>query len=80
MKYYTLEACEKLISKFADIENSEINTIDEGVLGLGLMVLTAPNKKTAIIREIYVNAWSSTHSVTLYNKTPKKYLKLIESL
>ena len=50
--------------------------IEEGVLGLGKILLhSAPKKCTIIITERYVNAWSSTHTVRQYKKAPKKYQK-----
>jgi hypothetical protein len=69
---YTLSACEKLISFYAEIGGT-IETIEEGCLGLGLIICTAEGKKTAVIQEHYLNEWSSTHTIRLYDKTPKKY-------
>ena len=74
--FYSLESCEKLINKYVEI-GGETLTIKEGSLGLGTVICVANGKKTAIIQEVYLNAWSSRHKVTMYNKTPKKYLKFI---
>ena len=76
---YTYQQIDKLISRYSEIENSTIIQTWEGVLGSGNWILAAPGKKTAIITEIYVNAWNSTHVIKMYNKTPKKYLKIIEN-
>jgi hypothetical protein len=76
---YNYRQIDNLISKYANIENSEVIQVREGVLGSGDWICTAPNKKTAIIKEIYVNAWSSTHIVKFYNKTPKKYINIINN-
>jgi hypothetical protein len=73
---YSLAACEKLINKYSEI-GGETLTIKEGTLGLGTVICVANGKKTAIIQEVYLNAWNSGHKVTMYNKTPKKYLKFI---
>lgn len=43
-------------------------------------IITAPNKKTAIIKEKYLNEWSSGVTIRLYNNTPKKYQTIIELL
>ena len=73
-KLYSLKSVERLIDRYLDIEGGEIKTIEEGVLGYGVTVCTAPNKKTSVIKEIYINGWSSGHTIRKYNKTPKKYL------
>jgi hypothetical protein len=77
--YYSLAACEELISRYVNKEG-EIITLHEGGVGLGTVVCTAEGCKTAIIQEVYLNEWSSTHTIRLYNKTPKKFLQLIENL
>lgn len=74
--FYSLAACEKLISKYLEI-GGETKIIQEGILGLGTVVCFANGKKTAIIQEVFLNEWSSGHKVTMYNKTPKKYLNII---
>ena len=76
---YNYRQIDKLIERYSEIENSEVIQLCEGVLGSGNWILTAPGKKTAVITEIYVNAWQSTHTLKMYNKTPKKYLKIIEN-
>jgi hypothetical protein len=73
MKLFTLDACERLISHYED-KGGNVLTVREGVLGLGTVVLTAPNLKTAVIKERPINDWSSGHAIRLYSKTPKKYL------
>lgn len=79
MQLYSLSACEKLINRYAE-RGGEIHTIEEGSLGLGLMILTGPDLKTTVIQEVYLNAWSSGHKVRMYNKCPKKYQEMIETL
>jgi hypothetical protein len=76
---YNYQEIDKLINRYLEIENSEAIQTSQGVLGSGNWILTAPGKKTAVITEIYVNDWNSTHIVKTYNKTPKKYLKIIEN-
>lgn len=77
---YNFQQIDKLINRYAEIENSETVQIWEGCLGSGNWILTAPNKKTAIIKEVYVNAWQSTHTVKMYNKIPKKYQSILNNL
>lgn len=74
---YNYKEVDKLIERYSQIENSTILQTSEGVLGSGSWILTAPNKKTAVIKEIFVNSWNSTHTIKFYNKTPKKYVNLI---
>lgn len=78
MTLYSLEACEKLIAKYVD-KGGEVVTLREGVLGLGTLLCTGDNLKTTIINEVYLNCWSSGHTIRQYNKCPKKYLKIIKN-
>lgn len=76
---YGLQACESLINRY--IQNGgNVVTIEEGTLGAGLIVCYGNGLKTAIIREVYLNEWASTHSVRFYNKMPEKYKKMIEKV
>ncbi len=78
MDNYSLKDCENLIEKYVSEFNGESLIVDEGVLGLGTILLhSAKGKKTIIIKEYFVSSWSSGHSIRMYNKIPKKYLKLI---
>ena len=43
-------------------------------------IITSEKYKTAIIREKYLNEWSSAYQVTFYNKTTEKYKKIIDFL
>tara|TARA_R110000868_G_scaffold96843_3_gene266309 strand:- start:1549 stop:1788 length:240 start_codon:yes stop_codon:yes gene_type:complete len=74
MKIYTLASCEALIATYVNKYEGECITIEEGVLGLGTILLTnATGKKSVIIKETYLNSWSSGHTIRTYNKLPKKY-------
>ena len=77
---YNFRQIDKFLDKYSKFENSEIIQIKEGILGSGDWICIAPGKKTAIIKEIFVNGWNSTHTLKLYNKTPKKYIELINKL
>lgn len=79
MKHYTLQACENLISKYADL-GGDVVTVQEGSLGLGTVICMASGKKTAIIQERFLNEWSSSHTIRFYNKIPSKYEKLVEKV
>lgn len=77
MKYYDLESCEKLIDNYIE-KGGEVVTLQEGCLGLGLIVCYGHNLKTTVIKEIPINEWSSVHKIRMYNKMPKKYEDMIE--
>ncbi len=74
MDYYKLSTCEELIDKYVNEFNGECTTLEEGCLGLGLVLLhNAKGKKTILIKEFYLNSQSSGHTIRMYNKMPKKY-------
>jgi len=78
MKNYSLESCENLISKYVNQYNGECLEIEAGCLGLGTILLhSAEGKKSILIKEFFINAWSSGHTVKMFNKLPKKYSQLI---
>jgi hypothetical protein len=77
MKTYTLKSCENLIDRYVNEYNGECTVIEEGVLGLGVILLHgAEGRKTIVINEIFVTSWTSTHKIRMYNKLPKKYENL----
>lgn len=75
---YTLQSCETLIDRYVNEYGGTLTQIYEGCLGLGFVILhDAPNKKTILIKEYFINHWSSGHTIRMYNKMPKKYEKLL---
>jgi hypothetical protein len=80
MTSYSLRSCEVLIDKYINEYGGQLLQIEEGILGLGFLLLyDAKGKKTVVIREFFVNAWTSGHSVRKYNTIPNKYSKLINT-
>ena len=79
MKMYSLKACENLMEQYIK-KNGEAVTLKEGCLGLGLVICFGEGLKTTIIKEVYLNEWSSGHAVRMYNKMPKKYEEMLENL
>lgn len=78
MNYYKLESCENLIDRYVNQYGGSVSILEEGVLGLGKVLLhDAPGKKAIVIEERYLNPWSSGHTIRKYNKLPKKYESLI---
>ena len=77
MTLYSSEAVENLAKRYVE-KNGDIHVIDEGsLLEYGLAIFTGENLKTAIIKERYLNEWSSAYTVKMYNKIPWKYEKMI---
>ena len=81
MIFRTIEDINNLISKYTKV-GGEVVTIEEGVLGLGTLLLCHHDKhfKTFIIKEIFLNEWSSGNTVRGYKKCPQKYIKYAEQL
>ena len=78
MVNYSLKYCEELIERYINEYGGDIYTIDEGVLGLGTIILYgASGKKSVLITEYFINSWVSGHSIRKYNKLPKKYEKIV---
>jgi len=77
-KEYTKQACENYIDKHVNEFKGEMTTLEEGCLGLGLIVLHgAIDKYIVIIKEKFLTSWTSTHVISRYRKMPKKYQLLI---
>lgn len=75
---YDLKSCDNLIDRYVNEYGGEVTTLEEGVLGYGTLILhNAKGKKTIVIKEVYINAWSSGHSIRMYNKMPKKFEKML---
>ena len=53
----------------------------EGTLGCGDVLLYDETGKlyTFVIREVYINEWSSGHTVRKYRKIPAKYQAMVEA-
>lgn len=73
MRTHGLGVCESTIDLYLE-KGGSVTIIEEGVLGLGTVLLhSGEGLKTIIIREVYLNEWSSAHTIRCYNKLPKKY-------
>lgn len=78
-KVYTIKATEEVIEKLLAM-NYTIESINEGCLGLGDMVLEPPvgGLNYYIIREVYINPWSSGQSIRTCKKLSKAVLRELE--
>ena len=79
MTYYDLEVCEDVIREYAKRDGIVI-TLEEGCLGLGTVICYGGGLKTTIIRERFINEWTSAHTIRMYNRMPIKYEKWIEKV
>lgn len=77
MKIYTYEAAKKLINKFLEA-GGMVYTIPGALVDNHIM--TAPGYKIAIIKEKYLNEWSSGITCRWYNEIPAKYSAVIDKL
>lgn len=75
-KLYDCDYIAHLISQYSE-KGGEVITIDEGCLGYGFMIMFGEGLKTTIVKEVYINEWSSGHTVRMYNKMPHKYKQMI---
>lgn len=77
MKLYTSGAVQQLADYYVE-NGGEVFEVEEGTLGWGLTLMVRDGWKSAVVRETYVNEWSSAHAVRMYERLPKKYKKLID--
>jgi hypothetical protein len=80
MKHYTLSAVEDLINRYVERGGEVAIEIITGNLGYGTTICFGDGLKTAVIQERFQNEWSSTHTITMYNKLPKKYQLMLNEL
>ena len=78
MQLYSYTQVDELIQKYADKGGGTLQT-DEGCLGSGdwLLFDHSGRLKFIVIKEVYLNEWSSAHTIRKYNKIPKKYEKIL---
>lgn len=77
MNYYTMQSLQDLIARYAQA-GGEVVQYAEGGVGLGTVILRNNGLplKEYVIKERYLNEWSSTHTCTTYTEArplPKKY-------
>ena len=78
MKLYSNTAVENLAEQYR-ARGGTITKLRESVLlEYGLAVFQASGAKSTVVRDKYLNEWSSAYIVRMYNKLPKKYEKMLE--
>ena len=77
-RYITQENIDKLISKTYELGGMVY--IIQGCLKDNYILILPQQYKSIVIKEHYLNEWSSENLCINYNKLPKKYEKVIELL
>lgn len=77
---YTSTSVDKLIADYMKA-GGQMLQMQEGTLGCGDVLLydEAGKLYTFVIREVYINEWSSGHTVRKYRKIPAKYQALVDA-
>lgn len=78
MYLYDYKQVDALIERYAN-KGGETLQLNEGTLGSGdwLLFDHSNRLKFIVIKEVYLNCWSSAHTIRKYNKIPKKYEKIL---
>ena len=77
MRLYSSEAVEKLAQKYI-ARGGIITVLKESVLlEYGLAIFQAEGAKATVVKDRYLNEWSSAYTVRMYNKLPKKYEEML---
>lgn len=81
MKKYSVSAIDSLLAS-AQKEGYTIVQIEEGTLGHGHILLLAPRPDwyNAEIQEVYINEWSSAHTVRMFGKFSARIRSLLASV
>lgn len=76
---YGYSAVEKLLNSYNESGREWVGYTIPGGLIDG-MIITGDRLKTAIIKEVYLNEWSSGATIRMYNRMPAKYARIIEMI
>lgn len=79
MKIYTNKTVQDVIDNYIK-KGGEIIEVVEGCLGYGTTICIGSGLKSTIIQEVFLNEWSSGHTIRMYNKLPKKYENLLSKV
>lgn len=79
MTIYSNKVVQDVIDNYIKKGGEVIEAI-EGCLGYGTTICIGDGLKSTIIQEVFLNSWSSGHTIRMYNKLPKKYEKLLSKV
>lgn len=74
-KLYSYKAVDQLINHYL---NKGATVIEFYGSLCDNYILYGDGLKTTIVREVYINPWSSAQSIRMYNKAPAKYQRIID--
>ena len=77
-KLYTSSAIQELADYYVE-NGGEVYELVEGTLGWGTTVMVRDGWTSIVVKEVYINEWSSGHTVRRYRILPKKYQTMIEA-
>lgn len=75
-KIYSCRAIDKFLEKLGD--DYDVYKIDGSLVDN--YIITRDGYKTVVIKEKYLNEWSSGNTIRMYNETPKKYQDVINAI
>lgn len=80
MTLYTCTSIDNFISRYIE-KGGQAYCTNEGVLTSGDWILfdTRGRLECCIIKEVYINSWSSGQSLRKYRRLPEKYAKIIRN-
>lgn len=79
MKLFKNEAVDKVTDFYLSKDGGEVVLLKEASLACyGLAICLAPKFRFVVIKEVYLNEWSSGNSMRTYKVLPKKYQLLLE--
>lgn len=78
-RYIELDGIKRIIDTYLE-RGGEVVELEEGVLGYGMLMLYGTGLKTTIINEVYLNPWSSAHTIRMYRSMPRKYQEMLNKL
>ncbi len=76
---YSWSDAQRLIDKYAESGREYSGHYIPGVL-VDSVIMTGDGLKTAIIKGVYLNEWSSGVTIRMYNKLPAKYARIVEMI
>jgi hypothetical protein len=76
MTIYSNKVVQDVIDNYIK-KDGEVIEVIEGCLGYGTTICIGKGLKSTIIQEVFLNPWSSGHTIRMYKKLPKKYEKLL---
>ena len=79
VKLYSSTAVENLIERYANKGGKIVKLKDSALLEYGLAICMGDKLKYCVIKDQYLNEWSSAYVARFYNKLPKKYAIMLNN-